>query len=143
MANITDLFPSNWIKAPDLRGRRVTVTMAAVKVEEVGDDKKPVLYFSGTDKGLVLNVTNANSIKELYGPETNDWRGRAITLYVAKVEYQGKRMDGIRVDPPDTTGGASPARQAPPPPPSPPAPFLPVADQFASGPELTDDDIPF
>jgi hypothetical protein len=139
MANITELFPSNWLKAPDLRGRRVTVTMAGVKVEEVGDDKKPVLYFQGTDKGLVLNVTNANSIKDLYGPETNDWRGRPITLYVAKVEYQGKRMDGIRVDPPDTQG-AAPVRQAPPPP---PPPSLPIEDQFASGPELTDDQIPF
>jgi hypothetical protein len=111
--------------------------MSGVKVEEVGDDKKPVLYFSGTDKGLVLNVTNANSIKELYGPETNDWRGRAITLYVAKVEYQGKRMDGIRVDPPDTAQGPRPV--APPPPP----PSLPIEDQFASGPEVTSDDIPF
>lgn len=156
MADINTMFPSNWIKAPDLGGRRVTVRMSHVKIEEVGDDKKPVLYFQGTNKGLVLNVTNANMIKEITGTgETNDWHGRMITLFVTKVEYGGKRVDGIRVDHPDNQ-----ARQAPPtqPRPAPPvvaapmtalgsiaeaSPFRPVEETFATGPELSDDDIPF
>ena len=103
MADIKGLFPSKWIKSSDLGGRRITLKMSHVKVEEVGDKKKlPVLYFQGATKGLVLNVTNANMIAEITGTnETEEWHGRPVTLFVTKVEYQGKRQDGIRVDYPE------------------------------------------
>jgi hypothetical protein len=140
MANIDTMFPSQYVKAAELVGRRVTVKMSHVKIEEVGDDKKPVLYFNGTSKGLVLNVTNANMIKEITGSsETEDWRGKPVTLYVTKTEFQGKRVDAIRVDYP--TSGQNPT--PPPVPVAAPAPFLPADDTFASGPMPDSDDIPF
>lgn len=118
MADINAMFPSKWIKSPDLGGKRVTLKMSHVKVEEVGDKKKlPVLYFQGATKGLVLNVTNANMISEITGTgETNDWHGRAVTLYVTKVEYGGKRVDGIRVDYPEKKIAVLPTQPRPAPP---------------------------
>ena len=124
--NINGAFPSTYLKAADLAGRRAIVTISHVKLEDVGDDAKPILYFQGKEKGLVLNKTNANMITEITGSdETDHWKGKAIVLYVTKVDYQGKRVDGIRVDYPANGNGAAPV--APPPPPEP----------------LTVDDIPF
>ncbi len=68
---INEAFPSNYLKAADLQDREVTVTMADVKMEKLGDDSRPVLYFRGKEKGLVLNKTNANNIASRYGDDTD------------------------------------------------------------------------
>lgn len=97
--NINDAYPSKYLKADDLQGRKVTVIMADVKTEEVGKQKdfKAILYFKGKDKGMVLNKTNARKISEAYGPETNEWFGQPITLYEAQVEFQGDTVAALRV----------------------------------------------
>lgn len=107
--NINAAFPGTYLKAGDLQGRRVTVTMSHVNIEELGGEHKPVLYFEGKERGLVLNKTNANIIAELHGPETDDWVGHKITIYPARVEFQGKIVDAIRVD----LNAAAAASQAP------------------------------
>ena len=66
-------------------------------METVGDDTKPVVHFRGTDKGLVLNKTNANTIAGMFGPETEAWSGQVVTLFVAQAEFQGKQTLAIRV----------------------------------------------
>jgi hypothetical protein len=97
---ISDAFPSKHLKASDLQGRRVTVVMSRVDLEKLGDDQKPVLYFRGKDKGLVLNKTNSNMIADTYGDDTTAWTGRPIEIYPARVEFQGKIVDGLRVSVP-------------------------------------------
>jgi hypothetical protein len=98
--NIQSAFPSDYIKASDLGKHRVKATIEDVKIEKIGtDDQKPVVYFQGKEKGLVLNKTNANMIAEIAGTdETDEWVGVQIVMFVTKVEYAGKRVDGIRVD---------------------------------------------
>lgn len=97
---IGEAFPSKYLKAADLQGKRVNVTIANVALENIGDDEgKAVVYFQGKDKGMVLNKTNANMIVEIaQTEETNDWRGVTIALFTARVDFQGKRVDAIRVD---------------------------------------------
>lgn len=95
--NINSAFPSTYLKADDLQGKRVAVTMDRVQMEDVGGDHKPVLYFVGKDRGLVLNKTNASIIAEMYGAETDNWLGKKITLYPARVEFQGRIVTAIRV----------------------------------------------
>jgi hypothetical protein len=56
---ISEEFPSQYLKASDLGGRDIRVTMGRVEREKIGTDNKLVLYFKGKDKGLVLNKTNA------------------------------------------------------------------------------------
>lgn len=94
---IDSAFPGQYLKAADLQGREVTVTMSHVKMEDVGGEEKPVLYFSGKDRGLCLNKTNANNIAHVYGHETDDWHGKSLTLYEAMVDYQGRSTPAIRV----------------------------------------------
>jgi hypothetical protein len=93
---ISEEFPSQYLKASDLQGREIRLTMARVEREKIGDDFKPVLYFKGKDKGMALNKTNANTIGDAYGDDTDDWFDQPIILFSIKTEYQGKVVDGIR-----------------------------------------------
>lgn len=97
--NVNTLFPSKFVAAGDLIGQDVTVTIASVKVEEVGadGDKKPVLYFAGMTKGMVMNRTNAKRISTMYGTEVEGWVGKSVTLYPSETEFGGDTVPCIRV----------------------------------------------
>ena len=112
--NIDSAFPSKYLKASDLNGRTVKVKIGAIKMEEVGDDSKPCLYFEGKDKGIVLNKTNSNNIAGEYGRETDNWIGNDVWLYTALVDFQGKTVEAIRVRttaPPAAAGIHEPVSQ--------------------------------
>lgn len=94
---VSDTFTSKHLKAADLQGRQVNVTIDFVQSEKVGEDMKMVMYFVGKEKGMVLNKTNSMMISERYGDETDDWRDKPLLLISMKVEYQGKMVDGLRV----------------------------------------------
>ena len=93
---ISEEFPSKYLKATDLQGRDVKVTMANVERETIGSDKKLVLYFKGKQKGLVLNKTNAATIGDAYGDDTEDWFDQPLILFSIKTDFQGKVVDGLR-----------------------------------------------
>ena len=100
---MSQAFPSAYIKAVDLfdaqnQPRRVKLKINRVEMEDVGDDNKPVVQFIGSDKKLVLNKTNTREIVEAYGDESDEWHGKIIEVYPARVEYAGKKMWGIRVN---------------------------------------------
>src|SRR5678816_1403114 len=100
--NINDSFPSNYLKASDLAGRAVVVTIDRVEFEPVGRDKevKAVVYFVGKTKGVVLNKTNARKITEITGSAlTEEWVGSAITIYPTETEFAGETVECIRVKP--------------------------------------------
>lgn len=132
--NINAAFPSNYLKAADLQGRRALVLISHIEMEDVGDEgKKPVLHFQGKDRGLILNKTNAAMLVEICGtPETDQWRGVGIVLYPTRVDYQGKRVDAIRIDYPQEQVTQARPQFAPPP-----------QAQAPTGDELGSNDIPF
>jgi hypothetical protein len=102
---ISSAFPSDYLKAADL-DEDTPRTLKMQRIEfgvKIGDDEKPILYFSGEPKGLVLNKTNANIIKKTYGEETDDWIGKDIVLYFAMVEFKGDMVEAIRVRAPKTS----------------------------------------
>lgn len=125
--NVNTAFPSKYLKAADLGDTQPVVTISHVEIEEVGQDKekRPVCYFQGKVKGVVLNRSNANSITAISGtPETDEWPGVQVQLYVAVVSFRGEEVEAIRMRAPKV---APKPRPAPVPPP----------------PEMTADDIPF
>ena len=129
---ISGAFPSEYLKAADLQGRTVTVIMERVEVREVGDGPKPVLYFEGKEKGLVLNKTNSNTVAAIYGDETDDWMGQPLTLFEAQVDYQGRQVPAVRVRvPPRQPNRTARFPEAP----------LPAAQPPSRGPD--DDPVPF
>lgn len=98
--NINDVFPSNYLKASDLGQSQPVVTIDRVEVEPVGRGKemKPVVYFAGKQKGMVLNKTNSKKIAEISGSmDTDDWHGVQIRLFATEVDFQGDTVEAIRV----------------------------------------------
>lgn len=99
---IHEAFPSPYLKKEDVTGE-LAVTIAHVAMEDIGQgddqERKPVVYFEGKDRGMVLNKGNAQAIAEIAGnDEMNAWPGVQIVLYVDKnIAFQGKRVGGIRV----------------------------------------------
>lgn len=95
------MFESKYIKATDLQGKKVNVTVQSVTVVTLGNDeqqeKKPCLIFKGKDKGMICNKTNWNTLIELYGPDTDEWTGKSITIYPAEVAFKGKMTLAIRI----------------------------------------------
>lgn len=99
---ISEVYPTKYVTAADLQGRTVTLTIKAVTMEEMltHDNKtvsKPVAWFERTNKGFVMNATNARVIANLYGDNTDGWTGQRISIYPTQVKAFGKMQDCIRV----------------------------------------------
>jgi len=93
-----DMFPGRFLRATDLDGHAPIVTIARVDLTNIGGTLKPVVYFVGKDRGMVLNKTNAAAIELITGElDTDRWAGRRIRLTTQDVDFQGKRVPAIRV----------------------------------------------
>jgi hypothetical protein len=93
-----------FLYAFDLDGRDVTVQIESVRPGEIAGEqgrktKKPVLSFVGAKKKLAINRTNGKIIASLYGTDTDDWRGKWITLYPTTTAFGGDTVECIRVRP--------------------------------------------
>ena len=94
------LYPSRFLKAGEFAGRDVTLTVSAVRLEELegqkGKQMKAIVSFSETKKELVLNRTNGLCIRAMFGRETDAWVGKRVTLYPAPIDF-GDTNIAIRV----------------------------------------------
>ncbi len=110
MAKIGDIYGGNFLKADDIKGKGdIRVQIEHVTIDEYDGKKRAVLHFKGRDKVLPLNVTNANMIAEIFATdEMDEWEGKRITLYTTRVDFQGKRVDAIRIK----EANVSPAKEA-------------------------------
>lgn len=120
----------SYIKAEDLQGKAIRVSIERVDVEEIksdsGKERKLVAHFTGKDKGLVLNRTNADALNDIFGTDDYEqWVG-AVVLYPDTTMFGGKRVACVRVK--ANMNGSAPA--------PPPVVEAPPVD-------VTDDDIPF
>lgn len=101
MPSITEFFSSKFLKASDLQGQEVKVTISNVGKEQFENDGKPeikpVLYFVNKDKGVVLNRTNSNAVSGAYGEDYTQWAGNQITLFPAMVDAWGETKEAIRI----------------------------------------------
>ncbi len=88
---------TNYLKAEDLGGKEVSVTIEKVEVIKLNEKDKLFLSFAGKEKGLVLNKTNSSVIAKQYGDDYNAWGGSLIILYPTVTEYEGKTVDCIRL----------------------------------------------
>jgi hypothetical protein len=126
----SDAFPSKYIKAVDFVGKTLKLTIDHCQTEIMqgkrGEEEKPVLYFRGKDKGLVLNKTNFENIENVFG-DSDDWPGADVVVTTHRVRNpDGKIVDGFKVEAaPDVAPTPAPA----------PAP-APAAAEL-------DDEIPF
>jgi len=62
-----------------------------------GKETEEIMADMVNQKPMVLNATNCKTIEKLYGPHIEDWAGKKITLYVAKVRAFGDMHECLRV----------------------------------------------
>lgn len=98
----TDMFP--YLEGEELLNKTMTLTIQDIKSEKLRnnagkEEAKEVLYFKESQKGFVLNKTNAKRIAQLYGKTTGAWAGKQITLYTEKVQAFGESHNALRVAP--------------------------------------------
>jgi hypothetical protein len=107
MAKRDDVFPSKYLKAADLNGDPLVVTIVSAPLEtlknpEGKEQTKTVLYFRGTKKLLPLNVTNWDAVADVTGEsDSENWAGCKIELYPATTEMKGKTVACIRIRAPE------------------------------------------
>ncbi len=82
------LHPSRFLHSQEFKGKDVTLTIARIEMEELEDENnkkkmKGVISFQESPKLLVINRTNSDCLKGMFGRETDAWIGKRITFYPA------------------------------------------------------------
>lgn len=120
---------SNWLSAETIpQDRDTVVEIEAVvrrKVVKFKNETKQgygSLRFRGKDKELGLNATHIAVLSKLFGPNTGDWFGKRVALYVdPNVSAFGKVVSAVRIrakrieaatGKPTTTARPDPEREA-------------------------------
>jgi hypothetical protein len=80
------LYPGRFIKAGELLGKKVTLTISDVDLEDLmGEDNKPkakcTVAFRETEKMLIACKTNGICIREMFGKKLSNWLGKRITIF--------------------------------------------------------------
>ncbi len=87
------LYPGKFLKAGEFLGKKFTLTITDVDLEELEGDKgkqvKATISFKETEKQLCLNRTNGLCIRGMFGRKVQDWKGKRITLYPSTVAEAG------------------------------------------------------
>ena len=95
---LDEIFHGDSLKAADLKGKDVALTISGWAMKELDEGNKPEIRFAETERTLILNKTNAFAIAEELGKDDlEDWKGATVVLYPTKTEYAGKRVDCIRI----------------------------------------------
>ena len=97
-------FNYNYIGAYSLPvGSDMILTIKEMQQEEVAqlNGKKDMCFtahFSEANvKPMILNKTNCKIIEKMYGSFTEDWVGKKIQIYSAKVSAFGTETDALRI----------------------------------------------
>lgn len=80
------LYPGRFLKAGEFAGKKVTLTIAEVNLDElIGNDGtkkvKGVISFKETPKQIPLNKTNGICLKSMFGRKPQEWVGKKIILF--------------------------------------------------------------
>jgi len=80
-----ELYPGRFIKAGELQGKKVTLTIRSVDLDELEGDSgkkiKGIVSFEETGKALVLNKTNGICLRAMFGRKIADWEGKRVTVF--------------------------------------------------------------
>lgn len=94
-------FTGKYLAAVDLKEPCV-VAIDRVEMQDVSGglgapEHKPVVYFRGKEKGLVLNQTNSKTLADLHSDESDNWTGRRCELYQDTTKFKGAMVPCVRI----------------------------------------------
>ena len=133
---------SRFLRAEDVPQEK-TLRIKSATEELIGAaaerEQKLVLWFTNTEKGLVLNRTNNRAIRAAYGDDTAGWAGKLVTLFQTMSDFKGRLVPALRVRiPPPKSGNGQTAK------PKTAQDALEVFSRPAPEPDADmDDDLPF
>jgi hypothetical protein len=91
---------SRFLRADELSGEK-KLRIKSVTEETVGAgaerETKLVVWFTNTERGLVLNRLNNRTLRGAFGDDTAGWVGKVIIIFPMQVEMRGKMVPGLRV----------------------------------------------
>ena len=97
----TDAFPAKYMKSADVKSKPLVATISHMQMDLVGQGQeqreKPILFLED-QKPIVLNRTNFESLEDAFG-DSEDWPGHRIRIKCEGTRFQGKAVDGLRIDP--------------------------------------------
>lgn len=95
------LYPGRFLKSGELLGKKVTVKIADVAIDELEGEKgkkiQGIIFLEGKDKQIVLNKTNGLCLRGMFGRKLSDWIGKRITIFQDKTKLAGEVVDCIRI----------------------------------------------
>ena len=98
--DVTEFLTGNYLTAAEIK-IPTNVTIKDAKRELVGQGQnqqtKLVVHFNELAKGLVANKTNLGVIANLFGTNSDAWKGQPLQLYSEMVSFQGRQVPGLRV----------------------------------------------
>lgn len=102
LAHYRTMFDNAYLGAWDIpEGRNVTVTIdrvvAGTLKSQRGTDKKPLVFFKGKKKAMVMNKTNCKTIAAMYGTDVGEWVGKQIAIYSTTTQAGGETVPCLRV----------------------------------------------
>jgi hypothetical protein len=142
---------SRFFRAEDLQEEKLLKIKEATE-EMVGDgadqEKKLVVWFTNSKKGLPLNRTNNRTIRGAYGDDTGGWPGKIIALFPTQAPFRGRMVGAVRVRiPPKANPRVTTGPQQTPKSPPPKAVTKAAAKKSAPAPEpepeMEDEDLDF
>lgn len=114
---ISEMYPSKYLSKDDFAAGPQVMTIRTVVREEIkadnGKELKNVVYFTNSEKPLILNRGNAEVLVMAYGDDSTAWHGRQIELYVdPNILFAGKRVGGLRLRMPSSVPSHAPAQSS-------------------------------
>lgn len=100
------LHPGRYLKGAEIKaaGKPIPLTISRIeprhemKGKNGESESKPCLFFEETDKGCVLNKTNAAAIAGVLGRDPRKWIKKRVILRYETGRYFGELRTPIRID---------------------------------------------
>ena len=98
-----DFFKSRFLKPVDFSEPKVVVVAdVGTKIFRDSPEPKPIVYFKGVQKPLILNKTNTQFLEDASGTDVmTDWAGTKAEIFATSVEVSGQTKPCLRLRAPD------------------------------------------
>jgi hypothetical protein len=98
----SELYPGRFLKADLLKGRKVTLTIKDINIEElIGEnnkkDPKVIVSFTERPLELVFPKTNGECLRRMFGGDPHNAIGKRITLFPSTTKFGRETVDCIRI----------------------------------------------
>jgi len=103
----------HYLKGEHLGGKKPVVTIEEIVIETTHaggqEEEKPVAYFVGKSKGLILSPTNQRALRAMFGDDVAACKGKTVMLEVLPLRVAGRDTLPIRIMPAPQNAPAKPA----------------------------------